>query len=389
MKKICFVTATRAEYGQMAPIMHKIKGNEKFTLQILATGTHLVESFGYTYREIESDGFTIDEKVEIQMNTDTKVGICKTMGIAMIGISDALNRLLPDIIVVLGDRYEMLSVVSVATIMNIPIAHISGGDSTPNAVDDAIRHAITKMSILHFAFTEQYRNRIIQMGENPKRVFNVGALGVENAKNIKCLSKTEISSCLGININNKYILITYHPTTRSYGTAKSEIDNLLSALECYEEYYYIFTKANSDPEGGIINKSIQEFVCRHSGKAILVDSLGTELYMNVMRYADIVMGNSSSIIVEAPSFKIPIINIGERQKGRLKSSAIVNCKAEKTDICNAIEYILTDEYKRILDMSVNPFEGFETSDFIVREIRNFLERKNISCRKEFFDYARQ
>ena len=305
MKKICFVTATRAEYGQMAPIMHKIKGNEKFTLQILATGTHLVESFGYTYREIESDGLTIDEKVEIQMNTDTKVGICKTMGIAMIGISDALNRLLPDII-------------------------------------DAIRHAITKMSILHFAFTEQYRNRIIQMGENPKRVFNVGALGVENAKNIKCLSKTEISSCLGININNKYKLITYHPTTRSYGTAKSEIDNLLSALECYEEYYYIFTKANSDPEGGIINKSIQEFVCRHSGKAILVDSLGTELYMNVMRYADIVMGNSSSIIVEAPSFKIPIINIGERQKGRLKSSAIVNCKAEQTDICNAIEYILTD-----------------------------------------------
>jgi len=386
MKKICFVTATRAEYGQLAPVMHKIKRNKNFTLQILATGTHLVESFGYTYREIELDGFFIDEKVEIQMNTDTKVGICKTMGIAMMGISDALNRLLPDIIVILGDRYEMLSVASVATIMNIPVAHISGGDSTPNAIDDVIRHAITKMSILHFAFTEKYRNRIIQMGENPKRVFNVGALGVENAKNIRYLSKKEISDRLSMDINNKYILMTYHPTTRGYGTAQSEINNILSALESYQNYNYIFTKANADPEGGIINKSIEEFVYRYSDKAILVDSLGTELYMNVMRYADIVMGNSSSIIVEAPSFKIPIINIGERQKGRLKSDAVIDCKAEKRAICNAIEFVLTDEYKRILETSTNPFEGIETSDFIVKEIQNFLE-KDISCRKEFFDYA--
>ena len=387
MKKICFVTATRAEYGQLAPVMRKMKNNKDIILQILVTGTHLVDSYGYTYREIESDGFTIDEKVEIQVNTDTKVGICKTMGLAMIGISDALDRLTPDMIVILGDRYEMLSVASVAAIMGIPIAHISGGDSTPNAVDDVIRHSITKMSMLHFAFTEQYRKRIIQMGEHPDRVFNVGALGVENAKDVRCMTKNEVSAHIGFDLSNKYILITFHPTTRSYGTAKKEIENILSALEDNEEYSYIFTKANSDPEGGIINDTIDKFVMRHSNQAILVDSLGTELYMNVMRYSDIVMGNSSSIIVEAPSLKVPIINIGDRQKGRLKSDAVVDCKAEKTDICNAIQYTLTDEYRERLSMSTNPFEGYKTSARIVEEIKNFLDKENISCRKEFFDYA--
>lgn len=389
MKKICFVTATRAEYGQLAPIMRKIKESREVKLQILVTGAHLVESYGYTYREIENDGFTIDEKIEIQVSTDTNAGICKTMGLAMISISDAFNRLLPDMVVILGDRYEMLSVASVATIMNIPIAHISGGDSTPNAIDDVIRHAITKMSILHFAFTEQYRDRIIQMGEAPDRVFNVGALGVENAKNVRLMSKYEISNLLGIDINHKYILITFHPTTRKHGAAKSEIDNILSAIEGYDEYNYIFTKANSDPEGEIINNTIKNFVCQYSDKAILVDSLGTELYLNVMRYADIVMGNSSSIIVEAPSFKIPIINIGERQKGRIRSKAIIDCKADKNEICNAISYVSTDKYRSVLNKSTNPFEGEVPSDSIIREIRRYLEENNFLCQKEFYDYEKK
>lgn len=385
-KRICFVTATRAEYGQIAPVMRSLKGKENVTLQILVTGTHLVESYGYTYKEIEKDGFNIDERVEIQLNTDTRVGICKTMGLAMIGISEALNRLSPDMIVILGDRYEMLSVASVATVMDIPIAHISGGDSTPYAMDDSIRHAITKMSTLHFAFTDQYRNRIIQMGENPERVFNVGALGVENAKLICCMSKEEITQKIGFNINRKYILFTYHPTTGLPGKAQEDIDNILSAFATQDEYSYIFTKANSDPEGEIINLAIEKFVKERMEKAILVDSLGTELYLNVMRYADIVMGNSSSIIVEAPTFKIPIINIGERQLGRLKSQSIVNCKALKDDVSEAMNYIKTKEYLELLHNSKNPFEGNNTSKSIVEKIEYFLEKDNKSKRKVFYDY---
>lgn len=386
VKKICFITATRAEYGQIAPVMRILKEKENVTLQILVTGTHLVESYGYTYKEIEKDGFIIDERVEIQLNTDTRVGICKTMGLAMIGISEALNRLSPDMIVILGDRYEMLSVASVATVMDIPIAHISGGDSTPYAMDDSIRHAITKMSTLHFAFTDQYRNRIIQMGENPECVFNVGALGVENAKKIRWMSKQEITQKIGLDVSEKYILFTYHPTTGLPGKAQEDIDNILSAFALYDEYNYVFTKANSDPEGEVINLSIDKFVRESKGKAILVDSLGTELYLNVMRYADIVMGNSSSIIVEAPSFKIPIINIGERQIGRLKSQSIVNCRALKDDIIKAMQYTSTKEYSELLQNSKNPFEGNETSKNIVEKIEWFLDRGDRVTRKVFYDY---
>lgn len=386
VKRICFVTATRAEYGQIAPVMKILKRKENVTLQILVTGAHLVESYGYTYKEIEKDGFSIDERVEIQLNTDTRVGICKTMGLAMIGISEALNRLSPDIIVLLGDRYEMLSVASTAMVMNIPIAHVSGGDLTPFAMDDSIRHAITKMSTLHFAFTEQYRRRIIQMGENPEYVFNVGALGVENAKLIRCMSKEEITQKIGFNVNRKYILFTYHPTTGLPGKAQEDIDNILSAFALYDEYNYVFTKANSDPEGEVINLSIDKFVRESKGKAILVDSLGTELYLNVMRYADIVMGNSSSIIVEAPSFKIPIINIGERQIGRLKSQSIVNCRALKDDIIKAMQYTSTKEYLELLQNSKNPFEGNETSKNIVEKIEWFLDRGDRVTRKVFYDY---
>ncbi len=388
VKKICFITATRAEYGQIAPLMKIFKEKENIVLQLLVTGTHLVENYGYTYKEIEEDGFDIDERVEIQLNTDTRVGICKTMGLAMIGISEALNRLTPDMIVILGDRYEMLSVASVATVMDIPIAHISGGDSTPYAMDDSIRHAITKMSTLHFAFTEQYRNRIIQMGENPERVFNVGALGVENAKAICRMSKQEITQRIDFDVSKKYVLFTYHPTTGLPGKAQEDIDSILSAFTLNSEYSYIFTKANSDPEGEIINKSIDKFVRESKGNAILVDSLGTELYLNVMRYADIIMGNSSSIIVEAPSFGIPIINIGERQIGRLKSQSIVNCKASIDDVCKAMQYIKTEEYLDLLQNSKNPFEGNDTSKTIVEKIELFLDRDDKSMRKVFYDYER-
>lgn len=388
-KKICFVTATRAEYGQIAPVMKIFRQRSNIILQILVTGTHLVESYGYTYKEIEADGFNIDEKVEIQLNTDTRVGICKTMGLAMISVSEALNRLSPDLVVLLGDRYEMLSVASTATVMDIPIAHISGGDSTPYAMDDAIRHAITKMSTLHFAFTEQYRRRIIQMGESPERVINVGALGVENAKLISKMTKEEISQRIGFDISKKYVLFTYHPTTCLPGRAKEDIDNILSALEQYDKYNYIFTKANSDPEGEIINVEIEKFVRSKVDSAILVDSLGTQLYMNVMRYASIVMGNSSSIIVEAPTFKIPIINIGERQFGRLKSRAVLNCRALKDDICRTMSYVETKEYKELVHNTDNPFEGKDTSKRIAEKIECFLLQNDKSGQKVFYDYERQ
>jgi GDP/UDP-N,N'-diacetylbacillosamine 2-epimerase (hydrolysing) len=320
-RKVCIFTGTRAEYGLLKPLMDEIKSDPDLELQIVASCMHLSPEFGLTYKEIEKDGFNIDEKVEMLLSSDTPSGIVKSMGLGMIGYTDALNRLKPDITVVLGDRFEALAFAIASFVNRIPIAHLYGGEATEGLIDEGIRHSITKLSYLHFTSTEEYRKRVIQLGEEPERVFNVGALGIDNIKKMKLLNKDEIESKLGIKFKSKNLLITYHPVTLKKDESEKEFKALLNVLREMEDTLFIFTKPNADTEGRRIIKLIEEFVKENNDKAIVFTSLGQLNYLSIMKYVDAVVGNSSSGIIEAPSLKVPTINIGDRQKGRIKLKA--------------------------------------------------------------------
>lgn len=384
MKKVCVVTATRAEYGLLRPLMDNIKKDEDLKLQLVVTGMHLVQEFGYTYREIEKDGYKIDEKIEVLMNSDTKLGMAKTMGLAMISFSEVFTRIEPDIVVILGDRYEMLAIASTAMILNIPIAHIHGGELTEGAIDDAIRHSITKMSYLHFTSTEEYRRRVIQLGESPDRVYNVGALGVESINKLKLLDKKTLEERLDFKFNKKVALFTYHSVTLENTDVDDEIKDILEAIDMIEDLKIIFTKANADSGGKIINKNIEEYVKKHPDKSILIDSMGQLKYLSAMKYVDIVVGNSSSGILETPSFKLPTINIGDRQKGRIHSENILNTSLDKKEIHEAIKRCLNDEFKILLQNMKNPYGDGNTSEKIVEKLKTFLLIKKDNIKKEFF-----
>ena len=323
-KKICVVTGTRAEYGILKPLLRKVKEDNELELQLVVTGMHLSPEFGLTYKQIEEDNFRISEKVEILLSSDTPIGISKSMGLAMISFSEVFDRLKPDLLVLLGDRYEMLSVASSAMVARIPIAHIHGGETTEGAIDEAIRHSVTKMSYLHFTSTEEYRKRVIQLGENPNRVFNVGAMGVEEILNTNLLSKEELEKELDFKIDSKTALVTFHPVTLEENTSEEQFQNILDALDNFKDLKVIFTKANSDTDGRIINKMIDEYVIKNKGKAKAFTSLGQLKYYSTIKYTDFVLGNSSSGILEVPTFKKPTINIGDRQKGRIQAFSIIN-----------------------------------------------------------------
>ena len=301
----------------------KIKAAKKFELQIIATGMHFSSEFGLTYKEIEKDGFSINKKIEMLLSSDSPVAVCKSMGLGLTGFTDVYNDLNPDIILVLGDRYEILMAVCGALIHNIPVAHLHGGELTEGAIDDAMRHSISKMSHLHFTSTEEYRKRVIQLGELPQRVFNVGAIGMDNIKNLKLLSKKELQKELNFTLNKHNLLVTFHPVTLENNTAQEQFQNLLDALDEQKDTNIIFTKANADTYGRIINKMIDEYVLNNSGKAIVFTSMGQLKYLSAMQFVDAVVGNSSSGIIEAPSFKTGTINIGDRQKGRIKALSII------------------------------------------------------------------
>jgi len=380
--KICVVTGTRAEYGLLYWLMKEIEKDKDLTLQIIATGMHLSPEFGLTYKEIEKE-FKIDKKIEILLSSDTPVGISKSMGLAQISFSEAYEELKPDFIVLLGDRFEVFSAASVALVHKIPVIHIHGGEITEGAFDDAFRHSITKMSYLHFTATEEYRKRVIQLGEEPNRVFNIGAVGLENVHRLKLLSKEDFEESINFKLNKKNILVTFHPVTLENSTAKEQFLELLKAIDELKDTNIIFTKANADTDGRIINQMIDEYVEKNKNKAIAFTSLGQLRYLSAMKYVDAVVGNSSSGIIEAPSFKIGTINIGDRQKGRVKAKSVIDCQPTKEEITKAFEKLYSKEFQKLLKSVKNPYEKEKYPSKKIVEILKNSDVKNL--KKSFFD----
>lgn len=384
MKKVCVVTGTRAEYGLLKPVIEKIKKDEELELYLIVTGAHLSPEFGLTYEEIEDDGYIINKKIEMLLSADTPGSIVKSMGVEMIGFADAFADGCPDMVVILGDRYEMLAAASAAMVHRIPIAHIHGGELTEGAIDESIRHAITKMSYLHFTAAEAYRNRIIQLGESPERVFNVGALGVENIKSIKLLDKTNLEESINFKLRENTVIVTYHSTTLEKQSSSEQFNNLLSVLKSKVELNIIFTKANSDADGRIINQMIDDFVAENRNRSIAYASLGQVKYLSVLKYCSVVIGNSSSGIVEVPSFYIPTVNIGDRQRGRIAPCSVIHCGTGVEDIEHALCRAMQDEFKQSITNIKNPYEGKNTSSEIVDIIKCYL-RDGIDIKKKFCD----
>jgi len=382
-RKICIITGSRAEYGLLRPLIEEIISDADLKLQLIAIGMHLSPEFGLTYQEIEKDGFSIDEKIEILLSSDTSVGISKSMGLAMISFSEAFERLKPDIIILFGDRFEFLSAAASALVSRIPIVHIAGGEITKGAFDDSIRHAITKMSYFHFTIAEEYRKRVIQLGEDPGKVFNVGALGIDNIKRLKLLSKEALEEKLGFRFNKHNLLVTFHPVTLENNTSGPQFQNLLSTLDSLKDTHIIFTKANADTNGRIINKMIDIYVSENHSKSIAFTSLGHLKYLSMMQFVDAVVGNSSSGIVEAPSFKIGTINIGDRQKGRIEPKSVINCKPARESILKALEKLYSKEFKEILKGVINPYGDGDAAKRI-KDILKSCDVGNI-LKKSFYD----
>ena len=386
MKKICVITGTRAEYGLLKPVIAKVDQDKDMELQLVVTGMHLSPEFGLTYQEIEQDGFRITERNEMLLSSDTSNGITKSIGLGIIGFADIFTRIMPDMVVILGDRYEALAAATAAMIHRIPIAHIHGGELTLGAVDDAIRHSITKMSALHFTSTEEYRKRVIQLGEQPERVFCVGALGVENIRGQKLFSKEALAQNIGFSLESPYVIVTFHPATLEDNTAGRQFENLLAAIDSFEEYHIIFTKANADADGRMINQKIDEYVKKNRNKAIAFASLGMIRYLSALKYCEMVIGNSSSGIIEAPTFRIPTVNIGSRQLGRVSADSVINCGNNTNEIIAAIKKAKMLVEESGLSNLINPYEKAGTSENIVSIIRKFV-LQDTEFKKRFYDIS--
>ena len=384
MKKIAIVTATRAEYGLLKPLIDKINKEDDLEVRLVVTGMHLSPEFGMTFNEIVRDGITIDKKIEILLSSDTAVAISKSMGLAMISFSEYFEECQPDALIVLGDRFETLAICSAATNARIPIFHLYGGETTEGLIDEAYRHSITKMSYLHFASTETYRKRIIQMGENPNRVFNVGALGVENALNTTLMSLKDLEDSLGCDLKKDYAIGTFHPVTLEKNTSEQQIDNLIKAISRHPEIKFLFTKANADTYGRVINLRLLEYSRKHDN-LVLVDSLGMKRYLSALKYATFVIGNSSSGLVEAPSFQIPTINIGDRQKGRIAGKTVIHCEPDADSIDGAIKEITEPSFRESIRNMPNPYGEGGTSDKIVQYIKYYMLNEKIDLKKKFYD----
>ena len=387
MRKICIFTGTRAEYGIMSRLFRMIADDPELQLQIIATNMHLSPEFGLTYKEIEADGFHIDKKVEMLLSSDTANGTVKSMGLATIGFADALEDLKPDLAVILGDRYEMLCAAQACLIYNIPIAHIAGGGITEGAYDDAIRHCITKMSHLHFTSTEEHRNRVIQLGEQPDRVFWSGSLGVNNIRNEEIMPLNELEDSIKFELGKKYLLITFHPTTMENGSAEAQCEALLDALsEINAEYQLLFTLPNSDTNGRIITAKVKEYVAKHPENAFAITSLGKKRYYSALKYATAVIGNSSSGLIEAPIFNIPTLNIGNRQEGRTRCDSIIDVPTTLDAIREGLKKVLSSEYKEIASKVHSPYEKDGSLENVFNIIRNFPIEGG--TKKKFYDFKK-
>jgi GDP/UDP-N,N'-diacetylbacillosamine 2-epimerase (hydrolysing) len=383
MRKICVITGTRAEYGLLYWLMREVDADKDLELQIIATGMHLSPEFGNTYQQIEKDGFVIDKKVDMLLSSDSGIGISKSMGLGMIGFSDVFNDLQPDLIVILGDRFEIFSAVSTAMIAKIPVAHIHGGEATEGLIDEPIRHSITKMSHLHFAATDEYKNRIIQLGEQPDKVFNVGGLGIDNINKLKLLSKADFEKSIGFKLGEKNILVTFHPVTLEKSTAKMQFQVLLNSISELINTKIIFTKANADTDGRIINSMIGDYVDNHKNNTIAFSSMGQLNYLSALQFVDAVVGNSSSGLLEAPSFKIGTIDIGDRQRGRIKANSIISCLPKKRDIDKAFNQLYSENFQNIISNVENPYGKGGASKEIVRTIKD-IDLDGI-LKKPFYD----
>ncbi len=383
-RKICVITGSRAEYGLLQSVMQGIKDDPDLTLQIIATGMHLSPEFGLTYKAIESDGFLINRKVEMLTSSDTSIGIAKSMGLGLIGFADALSELSPDLLIVLGDRFEIFSAVSAALVAQIPVAHIHGGELTEGAFDEAIRHAVTKMSHLHFVAAEEFRQRVIQLGEQPENVFLVGGLGVDNIKRLDLLDRKALEIDLDLKFGKKNLLITFHPVTLENTSSVSQMQELLEALGQLEDTHLIFTMPNADNEGRALIKIVKKFVSEHNN-AYWFMSIGQLRYLSCIAQVDGVIGNSSSGLLEVPSFKKGTINIGDRQKGRLQATNIINCQPTQKSITNALDKLYSADFQESLSEVVNPYGEGGASEKIVNTLKKINIKKIV--KKAFYNLS--
>lgn len=383
-KRICVLTSTRADYGLLKPIIAKLNNVEKFDVRIVATGAHLSPEFGLTYQEIERDNFVVDKKIDMLLSADSPSSISKSMGLAMIGFADYFEELNPDLLIILGDRYETLAVATAALNQRIPIAHLYGGETTEGAIDESIRHAITKLSYLHFTSTDEYRDRVIQLGEHPERVHNVGAIGIENIMHERMLSREDIALEMGISLSKPYALVTYHPVTLEKNSAEKQTKALLETCKEHSILNFVFTKANADVEGRVINQLIDEYASS-CNNIVSFTSLGSFKYLSALKYALMVIGNSSSGLVEAPSFGIPTINIGDRQKGRLQASSVINCNATQESIRKALALASSKEFLEKASKTANPYGDGNTSDKIIAVVKDCILCDKIDIKKKFYN----
>ena len=382
-RNICVVTGTRAEFGLLRWLMQEIDASEVLTLQVIATGMHLSPEFGLTYREIEQAGFTIDAKVEMLLSADTASAVTKSMGLGLIGYADAYTRLAPDLIVLLGDRFEIFAAAAAAMIAGIPIAHLHGGETTEGAFDEAIRHSITKMSHLHFVAAEDYKRRVIQLGEQPERVFLVGGLGIDAIKRIKLLDREALEESLGFKFGPRNLLITFHPVTlEGQISSGQQMAELLAALGELDDTHLLFTMPNADTGGRELAAMLTQFAATRQNVRVYT-SLGQLRYLSCMKYVDAVVGNSSSGLAEAPSMGIATINIGDRQKGRLSASSVINCEPTQQSISKALSTVFDPSFRSTLTSTKNPYGSDGASEKIAKIIKNH-DLKTL-LKKSFFN----
>ena len=382
MRKICVITGTRAEFGLLRPLIELINNDVELQLQLIATGMHLSPEFGYTLDEIIAAGFTVDKKVECLLSSDTSVGISKSIALAVSGFADVLDELQPDLVVVLGDRTEILGAVIATAMANILIAHLYGGETTEGAYDEAIRHSITKFSHLHFTSTEVYRKRVIQLGEHPDTVFNVGAIGLDSIKKIELLDRQAFEKSIDFKLNKRNVLITYHPVTLEKEPPIQTFENILTALDELTDTALIFTHANSDKNGRIINKMIIEYLETHKDKAVAFKSLGQLRYLSALQFVDFVIGNSSSGMTEVPAFHIPTINIGDRQKGRINCESVINSTHTLEDIRKSITFALNKQFREKIQQQEMLYGDGSAAEKILQIIK---EHNHISIKKSFYN----
>ena len=381
--KICVVTGTRAEYGLLRWVIDGISKSPVFELQLIVTGMHLSPEFGLTVQEIEADGYRIDRKVEMLLSSDTPVGISKSMGLGMIGFADAFEDLQPDFLLVLGDRFEIFSAVSSALIARIPIGHIHGGEATEGLIDESIRHSISKMSHYHFVAADEYRRRVIQLGEAPDRVFHVGGLGIDNILQLELLPRHDLEVALDFQFLSKNMLITFHPVTLEKDSSAYQMDQLLAVLGQLQDVGLIFTMPNADTDGRVLFEKIKTF-CRDKVNAKAFTSLGQLRYLSCLRYVDVVVGNSSSGLLEVPSFKKATVNIGDRQRGRLKATSVIDCEPNVSSILQAINISFSSEFLNQLKTTVNPYGNGGASQEILKLLSSIVLHCK-SCKKSFYD----